>query len=128
MTASADVGHGDVTFRDADLRSRPIKAVNAVGAQLARAGAQIPSLSPDKVVAAAVKAARSPHPTTSVPTATASPSSVFLAAAAAEAELTTFGRFLVTRMLAGALTNRIELHRWVIEHPEVATSASRRPG
>ena len=37
------------------------------------------------------------------------PLEVFLAACEDEAELTTFGRFLVTRMLSAALTNRIEL-------------------
>jgi hypothetical protein len=107
----------DVTYRDAELRSRPIKAVNALGAQLSRTGAQVPSLAPDKVLAAAVKAAGSDDLGSD---SYREPLERFLGACGDEAELTTFGRFLITRMLTSALTNRIELHRWVTEHPEVA--------
>ena len=106
----------DVTFRDADLRSRPIQALNALGAQLARTGATVPSLDPDKVVAAAVKAAGHDDLGSD---SYRQPLERFLTAAADEAELTTFGRFLVTRMLSAALANRIELHRWLVDHPEV---------
>jgi hypothetical protein len=107
----------EYTYRDAELRSRLLRAVNGVGSRLARAGVSIPSLAPDKVAAAAVKAAGS---TDFGSDSYREPLETFLAAADDEAELTTFGRFLVTRMLSGALANRIELHRWVSEHPEVA--------
>jgi len=106
----------EYTFRDSELTSRPLRAINQVGAGLRRVGVDRPLLSPDAVVAAAVKAAGSADLGSD---SYREPLEVFLAAAEDEAELTTFGRFLVTRMLSGALTNRIELHRWVTEHPEV---------
>ncbi len=129
MTPNSGLRHSDVTYRDATLRSRPLKAVNALGARLARAGAQIPSLSPDKVVAAALKAADVDAPMLADLGSDSyrEPLDRFLAAAADEAELTTFGRFLVTRMLTAALTNRVELHRWVVEHPEVTEERIEAP-
>jgi hypothetical protein len=108
----------EYTFRDSDLRSRPLRAINRVGAQLARAGVDVPSLSPTRIVAAAQKAAGSDDLGSD---SYQEPLAEFLASAQAEAELTTFGRFLISRMLIGALTNRIELHRWVTEHPEVTS-------
>ena len=47
------------------------------------------------------------------------PLGVFLGACEEEAELTTFGRLLVSKMLASTLSNRIQLHRWSLDHPEV---------
>jgi hypothetical protein len=47
------------------------------------------------------------------------PLEVYLRSCEDEAELTTFGRILVSKMLASALSNRIGLHRWSVEHPEV---------
>ena len=47
------------------------------------------------------------------------PLEVYLRACEAEAELTTFGRLLISKMLVASLANRIELHRWSLEHPEV---------
>ena len=44
---------------------------------------------------------------------------MFLGACEEEAELTTFGRLLVSKMLASTLSNRIQLHRWALDHPEV---------
>ena len=44
---------------------------------------------------------------------------MFLDSCQNEAELTTFGRILIAKMLAAALANRIELHRWSLDHPEV---------
>jgi len=115
----------EYTFRDAELRSRPIRAVNQVGARLQRAGIDLPSLAPDRVVAAAIKAAGSDHLGSD---SYVEPLEEYLQACQDEAELTTFGRFLVTRMLTSALTNRIELQRWATEHPEVTQSGSRAPG
>jgi hypothetical protein len=129
VTSASDVGHHDITYRDATLRSRPLKAVNALGARLARAGAPLPSLSPDKVVAAAIKAADVDAPMLADLGSDSyrDPLDRFLAAATDEADLTTFGRFLVTRMLSGALTNRLQLHRWVVEHPEVTEERIEAP-
>lgn len=114
----------DYTFRDSDLRSRPLRAVNWVGASLQRAGIDRPSLSADQVVAAAINAAGSDDLGSN---SYREPLEVFLTAARNEAELTTFGRFLVTRMLSAALTNRIELRRWATEHPEVRDEQIVRP-
>ena len=47
------------------------------------------------------------------------PLEVFLGACEAEADLSTFGRILVSKMLAGSLANRIALHDWATAHPEV---------
>jgi len=106
----------EFTFRDSELRSRPLRAINRVGAALEKVRIDRPALSADQVVAAAVKAAGWADLGSD---SYREPLEVFLAAARDEAELTTFGRFLVTRMLSSALANRIELHRWVSEHPEV---------
>jgi len=48
------------------------------------------------------------------------PLECFLASCRDEADLTTFGRILVTKMTQSALANRIELHRWSTEHPAAA--------
>ena len=47
------------TWRDAELRSPPLRALNSIGSRLARFGVELPSLSPDAVVASATKAAGS---------------------------------------------------------------------
>jgi hypothetical protein len=55
------------------------------------------------------------------------PLEVFLASCETEAELTTFGRILVSKMLASALANRIAVHRWSVEHPEVGDERIESP-
>jgi hypothetical protein len=104
------------TWRDSELRSPPLRALNRVGAQLGRYGRELPALKSTSVMAAAVKAAGSDDFGSG---SYREPLDVFLGACETEAELTTFGRILITKMLAGALTNRIELHRWSLDHPEV---------
>jgi hypothetical protein len=106
----------DYTWRDSELQSKPLLALNRVGTGLARIGFDLPSLAPSSVVAAAAKLAGS-HDMGS--DTYRQPLEIFLDACAREAELTTFGRILITKMLAGALANRIELHRWSQQHPEV---------
>jgi hypothetical protein len=106
----------DYTWRDSELTSPPLKALNKVGAQLGRHGVKLPSLTPKSIVAAAAKGAGSDDFGSD---SFREPLEVFLGACETEAELTTFGRILITKMLAGALTNRIELHRWSLDHPEV---------
>ncbi len=107
----------EFTWRDSELTSPPLRVLNGVGAQLARFGLDRPSLSPDSVVAAAVKAAGSDDLGSD---SYRDPLEIFLEACRTEAELTTFGRILITKMLAAALANRIELHRWSLDHPAVA--------
>jgi hypothetical protein len=110
------VGVVEYTWRDSELRSRPLLALNAAGARLARLGLELPSLAPDSVVASAAKAAGSDDLGSD---SFREPLAVFLDACGTEAELTTFGRILITKMLAGALANRIALQRWAEQHPEV---------
>ena len=42
------------------------------------------------------------------------PLEVFLSSCRTDADLTTFGRILTSRLLAAALANRIGLHQWSI--------------
>jgi hypothetical protein len=109
-------GTVDFTWRDSELTSPPLRALNAVGNTIKRLGREVPSLDPAAVVRAAAKKAGS-HDLGS--DSYREPLEVFLGSCEAEAELTTFGRILVTKMLAAALTNRIELHRWALDHPAV---------
>jgi hypothetical protein len=104
------------TWRDSELQSKPLRALNKVGAQLARVGVTRPSLTPSSIVAAAVKTAGSADLGSA---SYREPLEVFLHACEDEAELTTFGRILISKMLASALANRIALHRWSLDHPEV---------
>jgi Sulfotransferase family len=106
----------EYTWRDSELRSRPLLALNWVGERLRRRGMALPSLSPSSVTKAASKLAGSEDFGTD---SFREPLDVFLRSCEDEAQLTAFGRILVSKMLASALGNRIELHRWSLEHPEV---------
>jgi hypothetical protein len=55
------------------------------------------------------------------------PLDVFLRSCAEEADLSTFGRILISKMLASALANRIDLHRWSLEHPDVRDERIEQP-
>jgi hypothetical protein len=98
------------------LQSKPLRALNKVGAQLARMGVTRPSLAPSSIVAAASKTAGSADLGSD---SYREPLGVFVQACENEAELTTFGRILISKMLASALANRIALHEWSLDHPEV---------
>jgi hypothetical protein len=106
----------EYTWRDSQLRSRPLLAVNWVGARLGRVGKDVPSLTPSSITKAAAKMAGSDDFGSD---SFREPLDVFLRSCRDEAELTTFGRILISRMLASALANRIALYRWAGEHPEV---------
>lgn len=106
----------EYTWRDSELRSRPVRAFNAVGAGLARLGFDRPALTPESVVAAAKKAAGSDDFGSD---SYAEPLEVFISACHAEAELTTFGRFLISKMLQRALANRLALQSWATGHEQV---------
>jgi hypothetical protein len=114
----------DYTWRDSELSSPPLKALNAVGRTIGRLGREIPSLAPSGVVRAATKKAGS-HDLGS--DSYREPLEVFLASCKSEAELTTFGRILITKMLSAALTNRIELHRWALDHPAIGNETIDSP-
>jgi hypothetical protein len=104
------------TWRDSELRSRPLLALNWVGARLSRLGWGAPSLRPSSITKAAARTAGSDDFGSD---SFREPLEVFLRSCEDDAELTTFGRILISRMLASALANRISLYRWAEEHPEV---------
>jgi hypothetical protein len=104
------------TWRDSELQAKPLRALNDVGARLSKFGVTFPSLTPKSIVAAAKKAAGSSDLGSD---SYLEPLEVFLASCRNDAELTTFGRILISKMLAAALTNRIELQKWAVDHPEV---------
>ncbi len=85
-------------------------------ARLSRLGFDRRRWSVDTVVAAAVKEAGSADLGSD---SYREPLDVFLASCRTEADLTTFGRILIKKMLSAALVNRIELHRWALDHPTV---------
>jgi hypothetical protein len=114
----------EYTWRDSELRSRPLRALNWAGEQLGRVGLERPSLCSSSVTKAAVKAAGSDDFGSD---SFREPLEVFLRSCENEAELTTFGRILVSKMLSSALSNRIELHRWSMEHPEVRGETIQSP-
>ena len=104
------------TWRDSELRSPPLRALNQVGARLARFGVILPSLKPSSVVASAIKAAGSDDLGSD---SYREPLEVFLESCETEADLTTFGRLLIAKLSASALANRIALQQWSVDHPEV---------
>ena len=114
----------EYTWRDSELRSPPLRALNWTGAQLARFGPELPSLSPSSVTTAAIKLAGSDDFGSD---SYREPLEVYLRACEDEAELTTFGRLLVSKMLARALANRIALQDWSNKHPEVREGRIERP-
>jgi hypothetical protein len=114
----------EYTWRDSELRSRPLRALNWTGAQAARLGRELPSLTPTSVTAAAAKMAGSDDFGSD---SYREPLEVYLRACRDEAELTTFGRILISKMLARALANRIALQDWSKTHPEVREGRIERP-
>jgi hypothetical protein len=106
----------EYSFRDAQLRSAPVRALNRIGSWLEHAGWEGPTLDPDRVVAAAQKLAGA---TDLGCDSYREPLERYLRAAREEAQLNTFGRLAVQRMLARSLANRIELHGWTKQHPEI---------
>ncbi len=112
------------TFRDATLESVPLRVLNRVGGALERLGRPLPSLEPDVIVSAAVKAAGSDDLGSD---SYREPLERYLAAARDEAQLNTFGRLGVRGMLERALTNRIKLSAWAKAHPEIRDERIERP-
>jgi Sulfotransferase family len=104
------------SWRDSELRSRPLRALNWAGCRLARVGLDLPSLSSSSIMKAASKSAGSDDFGSD---SFREPLEIFLRSCRDEADLTTFGRILISTMLASALSNRIQLKRWSLEHPEV---------
>ncbi len=124
MTHPRSARDVEYTWRDAELRSRPLRALNQVGGQLSRVGVNFPSMQPSAIMAAAVKQAGNDDFGSD---SYQEPLRVFLDSCVAEADLTPFGKVLVTKMLTGALANRIRLQQWATEHPAVRAEGIRSP-
>jgi hypothetical protein len=98
----------EYTWRDSELHSRPLLGLNWAGARLNRLGWEAPPLRPPSITKAASKMAGSDDFGSD---SFREPLEVFLRSCKHEAELTTFGRILISKMLAAALANRISLYR-----------------
>lgn len=112
------------TFRDATLKSVPLRALNRVGGVLERFGRAYPVLDADQVVSASQKAAGTSDLGSD---SYREPLERYIEAVREEAELNSFGRLAVRGMLVRALTNRINLNRWAQEHPEIRNERIERP-
>jgi hypothetical protein len=104
------------SFRDAELRSPALRALNWAGARLARVGLDVPALTSEAIVGAARKRAGCHDDGGD---SFREPLERYLEAAREEADLNLFGRLALKGMLVEALRNRFELARWAREHPEV---------
>ncbi len=112
------------TFRDAELASLPLRALNWAGAAAARLSVESPSLTPKSVISAACKSAGSSDLGGE---SYREPLERYLEAVQRDAQLNTFGRFAVRRMLVGSLANRIALHGWMQAHPDVSQERIESP-
>jgi hypothetical protein len=112
------------TFRDARLRSLPLRLLNAAGAGAALLGLRAPSLKPDAIVAAAL--ARTGLRDTG-DSSFREPLERYAAAADGEAELNTLGRIAVRNMLVNALCNRLHVIDWLQRHPQVSGERITQP-
>ena len=87
----------EYTWRDSELRSRPLRALNWVGAGWPGSGSNARRCTPASVTKAAAKMAGSDDFGSD---SFREPLDVYLRACEDEAELTTFGRILISKMLA----------------------------
>ena len=111
------------TYRDGKLTSPVLRLVNAVGGAVEDIGLK-PSLHPEAIVAAAKKEAGSSdfggH-------SFREPLERYVDAIEFEANLSTFGRFALRKMLVSSLVTRLRLHAWTKVHPEAQREEVRRP-
>ena len=120
------MGARDVTFRDAGLHSRPLRAINRLGQVLRSAGVELPALTPKALTDAAV---RKTGLEDFGPSYQGEALEVLCESVAQEADLTTFGRIAARGLVVGALENRLRLIEWsrscsLLEWP---TRSSRTP-
>src|SRR5258708_12929523 len=114
----------EYTWRDSELRSWPLRAINSVGSGIRRFGIDKPTLSAQAVVQSAIKAAGSDD---FGGESYREPLDVFIGACHEEAELTTFGRLLIGKMLQRALSNRLRVRPGVTDHPTLPPHSLIRP-
>lgn len=112
------------TFRDGELRSPALRALNRVGALLSRTRVWRPSLDPDGLVAAARARAGSEDLGSE---SYREPLERYVESVESEARLSTFGRLAVRGMIVESLATRIRLQEWTRAHPESAAQEIVRP-
>ena len=112
------------TYRDARLRSVPLRMLNRAGRGLAAIGLTRPSLTFDAIVSAARRTAGERDLGGD---SYCEPLECYLAAVREEAELSTFGRIAVRQMLVSSLVNRIRLASWARAHPDVRNEVIAEP-
>lgn len=111
------------TFRDGKIEQPLLRALNSVGGGLARLGLE-PRIEPDAIVAQAIKEAGSSDLGSD---SYREPLERFTTALDEEANLSTFGRLALRKMLVSQLTTRIRLQAWTRANPEAANEEIRRP-
>lgn len=111
-------------FRDAELRSPLLRALNRAGRGLGTLGLDGPRLDSGSIVRAAQKRAGCDDLGGD---SFREPLERYLQAARDEAALNLFGRLAVKGMLVESLRNRFELARYAREHPEVREERIRAP-
>jgi hypothetical protein len=109
-------GPAAFTFRDAELRSLPLRVANRVGRGVEAFGLEVPSLDPESIVRAAQRRAKESD---CGGDSFREPLERNLRAVRDEAELNLFGRLAVRGMLVSSLCNRFQLASWARTHPEV---------
>ncbi|MEM7409500.1 MAG: sulfotransferase [Myxococcota bacterium] len=114
----------DVTFRDAGLQPRVLRAWNRVGARLRRMGWDLPRLTPESIVGAARSQARLDD---FGDDGWREPLDVLCDSIEREAQLSSFGRIALRGLLVGSLASRLRLIDWAKHHPEVREERIERP-
>ena len=114
----------DVTFRDAGIRSSALRALNAAGAAAARAGWKRPKLDAGALVRDARRQTGledfgDPGYRTGL--------EALVESLEAEAELTTFGRLVLKKMLTRFLAVRLAVQDWHARHPSAARETIAAP-
>jgi len=112
------------SFREAELKSPWLHALNWLGARVESIGIDAPKLTSDTVVRAAQTLAGSKNLGGD---SFREPLDRYLQAVRDEADLNLFGRLAVKSMLVQSLRNRIELATWVSERPEVREQEIKAP-
>ncbi len=112
------------TFRDAGLHSRLLRGLNVAGEGLRRLGLDLPSLSPDAMLASARKQTGLHEMGDG---AWSEALRVLSDSLEREARLNTFGRMALKGMIVSALANRLRLLDWARRHPEVREEKIERP-
>ncbi len=112
------------TYRDAGLHSRLLRVFNGAGEVLARLGQRRPSLSPECILEAA---RRKTGLSDFGDDAFREALDVLSESLEEEADLSSFGRFVMKGQLVDALSNRLRLLDWARSHPEVREERIERP-